>query len=332
MRIPDWVQEVLATFDQKKKAHGELQIVDELDRARKTQGDLSDEDFKGYVAERSAFFFRGHADRDSVWETYFGPMAILTGNDGAEIRVPDIKELDGEVVAHWEARARSAKDPVMRARYADAVWDLKQAIAKERPSHEFAEMAIDAYLVASRERLYTMEIEAVNWLQRALSLSLSIRDTERTKLVVACMFEFYDQVASPQKPGVWIFLFDTLYGRKNLLSQEQEAKIIADLESMLARTSSGKPEEFDPHGAQAAAERLAQHYKRQNDKANVERVIKMYGSAFERLSKDASPMLATAWLQGDQGNAAYWYSRAGKAVCRQPLDAEWNSIVRDLLG
>ncbi len=57
MRIPDWVQEVLASFDQKKEAHGELQIVDELERARKTHGDLSDEDFKGYVAERSAFFF-----------------------------------------------------------------------------------------------------------------------------------------------------------------------------------------------------------------------------------------------------------------------------------
>jgi len=297
MRIPDWVQEVLASFDQKKEAHGELQVVDELDRARKTHGDLSDEDFKGYVAERSAFFFRGHPDRDSVWGTYFGPMAILPGNDGAEIRVPDIKELDGEVVAHWEARARSAKDPVMRARYADSVWDLKQAITNERPSHEFAHVAIDAYLSATRERLYTMEIEADNWLRRALGLSLSIRDTGRTKLVVTRMFEFYDQVASPLKPGVWIFLFDTLYGRKNLLTPEQEAKIIADLESMLARTSSGKPEEFDPHGAQAAAERLAQHYKRQNDKANVERVIKMYGSAFERLSKDASPMLAMAWLQ-----------------------------------
>jgi len=297
MKIPDWVQEVLASFDQKKEAHGELQIVDELDRARKTHGDLSDEDFKGYVAERSAFFFRGHADRDSVWETYFGPMAILTRNDGAEIRVPDIKELDGEVVAHWEARAQSAKDPVMRARYADAVWDLKQGITHERPSHEFAQMAIDAYLVASRERLYTMEIEGVNWLKRALSLSLSIRNTERTKLVVARMFEFYDEVARPQKAGVWIFPFDTLYGKKNLLTPEQQTKIITDLELMLARTSSGKPEEFDPHGAQAAAERLAQHYKRQNDKANVERVIKIYGSAFERISKEASPMLATAWLQ-----------------------------------
>jgi hypothetical protein len=297
MRIPDWVQEVLASFDQKKEAHGELQIVDELDRARKTHGDLSDEEFKGYVAERSTFFFRGHADRDSVWETYFGPRATLTRDDGTEIRVPDIKELDGEVVAHWEARARSARDPVMRARYADAVWDLKQAITSERPSHELAQMAIDAYLVASRERLHTMEIEGVHRLNRALSLSLSIRDAERTKLVVARMFEFYDQVACPQKPGVWIFLFDSLYGRKNLLTPEQENKIITDLESMLARTSSGKPEEFDPHGAQAAAERLAQHYKRQGDKANVERVIKIYGSSFEQISKEASPMLAMAWLQ-----------------------------------
>ena len=35
--------------------------------------------------------------------------------------------------------------------------------------------------------------------------------------------------------------------------------------------------------------------------------------------------------EGDQGNAAYWYSRAGKPVCREPLDAEWLAIVRSLL-
>ena len=36
--------------------------------------------------------------------------------------------------------------------------------------------------------------------------------------------------------------------------------------------------------------------------------------------------------EGDQSNAAYWYRRAGKPVCREPLDAEWLSIARDLLG
>jgi hypothetical protein len=36
--------------------------------------------------------------------------------------------------------------------------------------------------------------------------------------------------------------------------------------------------------------------------------------------------------EGEQSNAAYWYSRAGKPMCREPLDAEWVSIARDLLG
>ncbi|MFY9700947.1 MAG: hypothetical protein WAK02_02265 [Terriglobales bacterium] len=35
--------------------------------------------------------------------------------------------------------------------------------------------------------------------------------------------------------------------------------------------------------------------------------------------------------EGDQGNAAYWYARAGKAVCRESLDDEWLSIVKGLL-
>jgi hypothetical protein len=36
--------------------------------------------------------------------------------------------------------------------------------------------------------------------------------------------------------------------------------------------------------------------------------------------------------EGDQGNATYWYSRAGKPVCREPLGAEWDSIVTHLIG
>ena len=35
--------------------------------------------------------------------------------------------------------------------------------------------------------------------------------------------------------------------------------------------------------------------------------------------------------EGDQGNAAYWYRRAGKPVCRESLDAEWSSIANALL-
>ena len=36
--------------------------------------------------------------------------------------------------------------------------------------------------------------------------------------------------------------------------------------------------------------------------------------------------------EGDHGNAEYWYRRAGKHVCHEPLHEEWLNIVKTLLG
>lgn len=35
--------------------------------------------------------------------------------------------------------------------------------------------------------------------------------------------------------------------------------------------------------------------------------------------------------EGDLGNAAYWYRRAGRPVAEGPLDEEWNQIATALL-
>jgi hypothetical protein len=37
-------------------------------------------------------------------------------------------------------------------------------------------------------------------------------------------------------------------------------------------------------------------------------------------------------VEGDLSNAAYWYSRAGRAVPKSDLRAEWEEIVEALLG
>jgi hypothetical protein len=59
--------------------------------------------------------------------------------------------------------------------------------------------------------------------------------------------------------------------------------------------------------------------------------------AHERAQEDEGP--EASWVhaylhrkEGDQENAAYWYRRAGKPVCREPLDAEWRRILSDLLS
>lgn len=36
-------------------------------------------------------------------------------------------------------------------------------------------------------------------------------------------------------------------------------------------------------------------------------------------------------VEGDEANAGYWYRRAGRPHCRDPLDAEWAAIAAALL-
>jgi hypothetical protein len=50
---------------------------------------------------------------------------------------------------------------------------------------------------------------------------------------------------------------------------------------------------------------------------------------------DASGAWVHAYLhrkEGDEGNAAYWYNRAGKPVCRVSLPEEWDAIAGELLS
>jgi hypothetical protein len=35
--------------------------------------------------------------------------------------------------------------------------------------------------------------------------------------------------------------------------------------------------------------------------------------------------------EGDHANAAYWYRRANRPVCRESLDAEWTALVQAFL-
>jgi lysyl-tRNA synthetase class 1 len=47
---------------------------------------------------------------------------------------------------------------MMRARYADLVWDLKRAITQQKPNPEFARIAIDSYIEAADKKFYPMEM------------------------------------------------------------------------------------------------------------------------------------------------------------------------------
>jgi Domain of unknown function (DUF4209) len=297
MIVPSWIQQVLELFDTKTEPHNEIELAQALSTEQAQHGDLGDEDLKAFLAEYSVFFFMESREGMSVWGTYFAPMTEFMQGE-TRVLCPDIAQLDAETVTYWEQRAAVVKNPLMKARYADAAWDLAKEIAKSKPNYRCAQLAIAGYVEATDRHFYTIEIEAVQWLVRALNLARSISDTNSIRKVVDAMFAFYQASLQPKLVGVWIFLFDNLYGDKQLISKSRQAQIISDLETMLAKlTAAEAPNEFDPYGAEAAAERLARHYRKQGDTGNVERVIKAYGEAFRASANNANPMLAMAWLQ-----------------------------------
>ena len=62
-----------------------------------------------------------------------------------------------------------------------------------------------------------------------------------------------------------------------------------------------------------------------------------WNAAHDLLQNDNSD--AGSWVhaylhrkEGDAGNAAYWYRRAGKPVASGPLEAEWEAIATSLLA
>jgi hypothetical protein len=114
---PQWVQVVLDRFDSKTEPQNEVEIAQELANERALHGNLSEEDWKAFLAEHSAFFFVESREGAGAWGTYFAPMAEWTQGE-TTVRNLDITQLNNETVAYWEQRGAASKNPLMKARYA----------------------------------------------------------------------------------------------------------------------------------------------------------------------------------------------------------------------
>lgn len=298
--IPEWAQAILAGYEVQETPFQECEIASALNNAARSRRELDAEDRKGWLSEWSAFAFGANRLTDSVWGTFFLPMMTRYRADGTPLHSPDIRDLDLEIITRWEDRAKNCGNPVMRARYADLVWDTKNTVTGERPNIEFARIAIGSYLDAVQQKRYTHEMSGVDWLARALQLARSTKNQQGIQRSVELMFLFYDEIADQASAGTWVFLFDILYG-EDCISSEQEAQIVEQLETMFANVTDTNPGasgicHSDAFAAEAAAERLLRHYRKGNDQPNIRRVIKTFGACFEDMISKADSLAASVFL------------------------------------
>lgn len=251
-------------------------------------------------AELMAFdFSENFRDSKTGWGTYFGPMVVWNNGDGTSTESPSIKLITPSMLDYWEKRANESINPILKSRYSGLVWDFKYRITGNNPTHDICRLYINALVDTANGDFHKYEVYTYSKLKRALSLAISINDNELIEKVKNAVLSFEQRHSKDDKPGLWGYSFDLLVGNKKIiLSDIEEKKIIDELEEKLKRltTEDTEKQKIDPWAAEAAAERLAIYYRKQQKNEDVKRVILEVGNAYNKIIGDASAMQASGWL------------------------------------
>lgn len=284
--IPEEVRNILKDFES-KPIFEERELYLALKKSF-PKGEISQDLRNAWWAEFEAFHFMEDPDGTyEEWGTVFGPVTKLENNNGLSLYIPDIKDVTIEIFEYWKLRAKEVKHPICQARYADLVWDFSKKVTGKRVSVDFARIAINAYLKAAESVNEETQMLARKYVERALSLSLELKDKKQVETVKQAFFSLYDRILKPSASGTWKFLFDFLYENKKVfLTDEERNKIIQSLENILQICSDpSNKDNFCHYVAQEAAERLVKHYKKLNDQNEIKRVVVKAGLAVEFISQ-----------------------------------------------
>jgi hypothetical protein len=294
------VEEILKSLDSLTQQVSELEISETLEKfAKKEYGENCGENIPETLrAEMMAFdFMEDYTNSETGWGTYFGPMSVLPIKEKGIIEIPSIQSTTPSIIDYWEKRANESKNPILKARYADLVWDFAEKIKRTKPDYKIAVIAIESIIDIADRDLHKYQISVITKLKRALSLALSLNNKELISKVKDTIIAYENKVAEDDKLGLWGFSFDLLLKNKNVqLTPEEKDRIIQDLEERLSRLS--KSSDYNFWAAENASLRLTEYYNLINKKEDAKKVLLTYGKIVQAaVSIQPSAQVAIAWLE-----------------------------------
>jgi lysyl-tRNA synthetase class 1 len=295
--VPAAIEQIIQRYEAATAPFNELEVQQEIGKARQELGQRKGAENLGAWAEVLAFALVGARTHESPWNTFFAPIGTRMGKDGSIQYSPDIAGTPPTVLGHWAERARCLKHPVLKARYADLVWDMAAVIGGVRRDPEMARLAIDSYLDSlstdRREELHD-RLEAA---LRAFDLARQINDGERATRARDALMARHREAMSANVGNIWMAFDRLIEDRRSGLTDEQRDELVADLEKHVARCADMSAQTIDPHACRDSASRLIKHYTRLYRSEDVKRLHAVTAKAFEHFAGMSSPMLAAAVLQ-----------------------------------
>jgi lysyl-tRNA synthetase class 1 len=271
MPLPEYVQTWLTGFDESSEPV-DCSMISLILYSRLAERQTPAVEVKSIFRVLAPLEFHIRPRGGSPWDTYFAPKHEGTNPAGRDSDYPDLADLDCASVDEWAALADRFTNPALKARFADAVWELSKRLAPvRRDRYRFAVMAAESYLKAAQEGRYGSPVLQLEPMARAVSLALSINSEDLTRRSVEYSLDFATAV-DPSHLGLWMAPFDKILSLGRLPKAYQE-RILKQFESRFEE--SVRRQEL--HSSTMAGQALAQyHYVRQNyDRAK--KVTRAYG-------------------------------------------------------
>jgi Domain of unknown function (DUF4209) len=298
--LPAVLADIFSGFEDRSDPFSEPEVANKVDDVHNQRGEYDNVRMK-IRAESAAFSFDAsrHGSK-SRWGTHFGPIQVFKKGEGDE-EIPSLKDVTSDTLDYWEARSSEARHPVLKARYADLVWDFAPKVRGRSANIVCAHTAIESYVKAVVDGKHLDEIDGHNKLARALSIGLATSDQNRVAHVVAALLDLEGTITQLGKLGTWGFSYDLLLkNKKVLLTDEQRSKIVDRLEQLLsdaAKIPEGSNTSRDHWAAKRAALRLAEYYRRSKKHEDVVRVLNTYATAVQSWAGNPLPMIVNSWLR-----------------------------------
>lgn len=307
---PGWVVSVLDLFE-KAKSFDESDVTGQIFAAAQKIASPTAEEKKAVDAECWAFKFYPQSTRElSEWRTHFGPAIVM-----GDFRNPDIAWIDQTVVKYWVKRMAVANHPLLRARYADLVWDLSRVACSLKAPIDAARIAIDGYVEAAILADSDSAMRASDRLKRAIYLAVSVGDTPRAERARDAFVDLFTRI---NEIWGWVTLYDFFADSPKIkLTDHQRDAIVARLEAHVTEVA-GKPEGINPGSSLHVAARLVRHYQQSNRQPDADRIVLASGKVEERIAETA-----------DHTNAYHCLDQVFRFYRINGLDAEAERVLME---
>lgn len=186
--------------------------------------------------EALAFDFVPRVDK-SEWRTYYHTQWTFTKKDtGEEVNIPDIKDINADILDYWEARAIVVVNPLLKMRYTGLVFDFKKKITGERPDFKSICLAnIRAIIDVVKGDYAEHDLISLYYAERGLELAILFEKIELQREVVAVYYDAHKRLATDDmKPGLWSCIFHSLIQHRTVFG-EYEDRIVEENKERLYR-------------------------------------------------------------------------------------------------